>query len=139
MQLLKWLVAQPSRVAAAIVIGTAAACRADQIGSHQAQIEAFRADGGFCGGDYYGAPAGAGPHRGLGVARRIAQLSYRSPAELDLRFGSSAQIGEDPYGWPSTTMPTNRPGASTPTATSCSAMPWACLIWDGAEAGLSKP
>ena len=99
MRVLEWLVVQPSRVAAAIVIGTAAACSADQIGSHQAQIEAIRADGGFCGGDYYGAPAGAGPHRGLGVARRIAQLSYRSPAELDLRFGRSAQIGEDPYGW----------------------------------------
>ena len=99
MRVLEWLVAHPERVAAAVVIGTTAAVGADQIGSHGAQIEAIRSDQGFRGGDYYGAAAGEGPHRGLGVARRIAQLSYRSRAELELRFGRSAQVREDPFAW----------------------------------------
>ena len=42
--MLEQLVAHPERVAAAVVIGTTAAVGADQIGSHEAQIEAIRAD-----------------------------------------------------------------------------------------------
>ena len=99
MRVLEWLVAHPERVAAALVIGTTAALGADQIGSHEAQIEAIRADQRFRGGDYYGARAGEGPHRGLGMARRIAQLSYRSRTEMELRFGRSPQIREDPFAW----------------------------------------
>lgn len=37
--------------------------------------------------------------RGLGMARRIAQLSYRSRTEMELRFGRSPQIREDPFAW----------------------------------------
>jgi homoserine O-acetyltransferase len=99
MRVLEWLVPHPERVAAALVIGTTAAVGADQIGSHEAQIEAIRADQRFRGGDDYGARAGEGPHRGLGVARRIAQLSYRSRTEMELRFGRSPQIREDPFAW----------------------------------------
>jgi homoserine O-acetyltransferase len=99
MRVLEWLVAHPERVAEALVIGTTAALGADQIGSHEAQIEAIRADQRFRGGKDYGARAGEGPHRGLGVARRIAQLSYRSRAELELRFGRSPQNREDPFAW----------------------------------------
>jgi homoserine O-acetyltransferase len=72
---------------------------ADQIGFHDAQIAAIRADGAFCGGDYYDAAPGKGPHRGLGVARRIAHLTYRSGAELEERFGRSHQHPENPYNW----------------------------------------
>ena len=42
------------------------------------------------------APAGCGPHVGLGVARRIAHATYRSQPELNLRFGRRAQPGEQP-------------------------------------------
>ena len=52
---------------------------------------------GWRGGDYHDAPPGHGPHRGLGVARRIAHLSYRSAFELGERFGRRAQDGEDPW------------------------------------------
>tara|TARA_A100001388_G_C28738950_1_gene485768 strand:- start:1013 stop:1510 length:498 start_codon:yes stop_codon:yes gene_type:complete len=34
----------------------------------------------------------------MGLARRIAHLTYRSETELDLRFGRSPQRDEDPYG-----------------------------------------
>ncbi|MEY4351871.1 MAG: hypothetical protein RLZZ609_112 [Cyanobacteriota bacterium] len=99
MRVLEWLVAHPQAVASAIVIGAAAAVGADQIGFHDAQIAAIRADGAFCGGDYYDAAPGKGPHRGLGVARRIAHLTYRSGAELEERFGRSHQHPENPYNW----------------------------------------
>jgi homoserine O-acetyltransferase len=99
MRVLEWLIAHPERLASALVIGTTAAVGADQIGSHEAQLAAIRADPGFRGGDYYALPDGEGPHRGLGVARRIAQLTYRSPQELEMRFGRSPQAQEDPYAW----------------------------------------
>jgi homoserine O-acetyltransferase len=60
------------------------------------QIEAIRADPNFRGGDYYDAPPGGGPHRGLGIARRIGHLSYRSEAELQERFGRRTQGTTDP-------------------------------------------
>jgi homoserine O-acetyltransferase len=99
MRVLEWLVAHPQRLASGIVIGSTAAVGADQIGSHEAQIAAIRADRGFQGGDYYNLPDGEGPHRGLGVARRIALLTYRSRQELELRFGRQPQTQEDPYAW----------------------------------------
>jgi homoserine O-acetyltransferase len=52
-------------------------------------------DPAFSGGDYYGATA---PLGGLGIARRIAHITYRSEPELDVRFGREAQRGEDPLG-----------------------------------------
>lgn len=99
MRVLEWLLARPQSVSSAIVIGAAASVGADQIGSHAAQIAAIRADGNFRGGDYYDAPPGAGPHRGLGVARRIAHLTYRSSAEMEERFGRRHQDQENPYDW----------------------------------------
>jgi len=99
MRVLEWLVAHPQRVACGLVIGATAALGADAIGSHEAQIAAITADGRFRGGDYYDAPPGEGPHRGLGVARRIAQLSYRSRVEMQMRFGRTHQAEEDPYAW----------------------------------------
>ena len=99
MRVLEWMVAHPERVRAGLVIGTTAVVGADQIGSHAAQIAAIRADAGFFGGDYYDAAPGEGPHRGLGVARRIAHLSYRSELDLEQRFGRDGQNGENPYAW----------------------------------------
>ena len=51
---------------------------------------------GGAGGDYHDAEPGDGPTAGLGVARRIAHLTYRSAFELQDRFGNDAQEGEDP-------------------------------------------
>src|SRR5699024_11324269 len=47
------------------------------------------------GGEYY---AGALPDGGLAAARRMAQLTYRGEMEVDVRFGTSAQAGENPLG-----------------------------------------
>jgi len=96
MRVLEWMVRYPERVGSGLVLGTTAAVSADQIGTHETQIAAIAGDVNFRGGDYYDAPPGHGPHIGMGIARRIAHLTYRSEAELDLRFGRQPQTGEDP-------------------------------------------
>jgi homoserine O-acetyltransferase len=97
MRAAEWAAGEPDRVAGLVLLATCAAATADQIGLSATQISAIAADAGFAGGDYYDAPAGGGPHLGLGVARRMAHLSYRSEAELGTRFGRASQRGEDPF------------------------------------------
>ncbi|QBI18116.1 homoserine O-acetyltransferase [Egibacter rhizosphaerae] len=96
MRALEWAVTHPDRVRRAVVIGCGAQSSAEQIALSEIQIRAIRLDPGFRGGDYYDAPAGPGPHEGLGVARRLGQVTYRSERELAERFGRAPQDGEDP-------------------------------------------
>ncbi|MBK1786673.1 homoserine O-acetyltransferase MetX [Prauserella cavernicola] len=96
MRALEWGVAHPGRVRRLAVLAAPARSSADQIGWTSAQLTAIRADPGWRGGDYYYAPRGDGPHRGLGIARRIAHLTYRGEPELDDRFGARPQHGENP-------------------------------------------
>jgi len=97
MRALEWAATEPDRVERLFLLACPAATSADQIAWVHPQLSAIRADAGWRGGDYYDAPAGQGPHLGLGVARRMAHLSYRSPFELASRFGRQAQPGEDPW------------------------------------------
>jgi homoserine O-acetyltransferase len=94
MRALEWAVSLPSRVASVLVLASTARASAEQIAWAAPQLHAIRADPDFRGGDYYSAPSG--PHRGLGIARRIAHVTYRSEPELDRRFGHEAQGAEDP-------------------------------------------
>ena len=96
MRVLEWMVGHRQRVRAGLLLGTTAAVSGDQIGTHHTQIAAIESDPAFRGGDYYDAPDGDGPHRGLGIARRIAHLTYRTESELDLRFGRAHQTEEYP-------------------------------------------
>ncbi|WP_026876196.1 homoserine O-acetyltransferase MetX [Jiangella gansuensis] len=96
MRALEWAVTHPDRVSGLLLAATCAAASAEQIGLCSAQAHAVRADARFRGGDYYDAGPGGGPSAGLGVARRIAHLSYRSEPELQARFGRLPQDGEDP-------------------------------------------
>ena len=97
MRALEWAATAPDRVERLCLLASPAATSADQIGWAAPQLAAIRSDPGWRGGDYHDAPPGHGPHRGLGVARRIAHLSYRSALELDERFGRSPQGDEDPW------------------------------------------
>jgi homoserine O-acetyltransferase len=97
MRVLEWMVRHPDRVRGGLVLGSTAAVSADQIGTHAVQIDAILADPAFRGGDFYDAPDGEGPHVGMGLARRIAHLTYRCETELGERFGRDPQEGEDPY------------------------------------------
>lgn len=94
----EWAVSHPERVERMVVVACGAAASAEQIALCAVQAEAIRADPLFRGGDYYDRPASQGPRRGLGLARRIGHISYRSEIELAGRFGRQAQTGEDPFG-----------------------------------------
>ncbi|MCK0093346.1 homoserine O-acetyltransferase [Rhodococcus sp. HNM0563] len=95
MRSLEWVVTHPSRVRAALVLAVGARATADQIGVQSTQIAAIMADPDWQGGDYY--ETGRRPETGLGVARRMAHLSYRSEEELDSRFANLPQDDEDPW------------------------------------------
>jgi len=95
MRSLEWAVMHPSRVGAALVLATGAAATADQIGTQSVQLDAIRSDPGWLGGDYHDTHV-AGPTVGLGIARRIAHLTYRSEQELEIRFSRHPQSGEQP-------------------------------------------
>ena len=98
MRALEWAATEPDRVRRAFVLAACATATADQIAWCAPQLAAIRSDPHFRGGDYYDAAPGDGPAAGLGVARRIAHVTYRSALELDARFGRSHQPGEDPIG-----------------------------------------
>ncbi|MFD1721713.1 homoserine O-acetyltransferase MetX [Amnibacterium endophyticum] len=98
MHALEWAVTAPERVDRLAVLAAPARSTADSIALNSVQTEAVRADQRFRGGDYYGAADGDGPHRGLALARRMALLNYRSPSELNDRFGRSWQSEVSPLG-----------------------------------------
>lgn len=79
------------RVRSALILATGAAATADQIGTQTAQMLAITNDPLWCGGDYL--VESMSPVDGLGLARRIAHLTYRSEAELEQRFGREPQAG----------------------------------------------
>jgi len=98
MQALEWAVTHPERVERVAVLAAPPISSADQIALNSVQNEAIRTDPAFAGGNYYAAPDGGGPHRGLALARRMALLNYRSPTELNDRFERSWQSGLSPLG-----------------------------------------
>ena len=98
MRVLEWAVGEPDRLRSGVVLAAGAYATAEQIGWCSPQIMAITSDPGWRGGDYHDAPDGEGPHAGLGVARRIAHVTYRSEEELADRFGRSAQGDEQPLG-----------------------------------------
>ncbi|MGW3687366.1 homoserine O-acetyltransferase MetX [Streptomyces sp. NPDC005125] len=96
MRALEWAVSRPDRTGSLLVLAAPAAASAEQIAWGAVQISAIRTDPGWRGGHYHAASPGSGPHHGLGLARRIAHVTYRSEPELGARFGRQAQAGEDP-------------------------------------------
>ena len=94
MRALEWCVEFADRVDSAVVLAVAAAASADQIALCSIQARAIRVDAAFARGDYY--DRGERPTAGLAIARAIGQVSYRTGAELDARFGRRDQDGEEP-------------------------------------------
>ncbi|WP_375481168.1 homoserine O-acetyltransferase [uncultured Jatrophihabitans sp.] len=93
MRALEWAAGHPGRVSAALVLAVGAAASADQLATQYTQVSAIRSDPAWVGGDYLwrGPFDTDGPRDGLGTARRIAHLTYRSELELDTRFGREVQ------------------------------------------------
>lgn len=92
MRSLEWAIDHPDRVAAICTIGSSAVATGDQIGGASIQIRAIKSDPYFNGGDYY--EQESGPVSGMGIARRIAHLTYRTESEMDVRFGREIQGDE---------------------------------------------
>lgn len=94
MRTLEWVAGFPDRVGTAVAFATSGYATAEQIGWSQTQILAIRNDPWFHGGDYYDREQG--PEAGLGIARRIAHITYRSELELHERFDRDVQ--DEPAG-----------------------------------------
>jgi homoserine O-acetyltransferase len=97
MQSLEWAVMYPERVGSLVTIASAASASPWQIGWSQAGRLAIVQDPRWRGGDYYGAEPGDGPHEGLMLARRIAQIHYRSDQSFERRFGRSTHDRLDSF------------------------------------------
>lgn len=97
MRALEWAVMCPDKVKRLMPVATTAQTSADQIAWAHTQLAAIESDANFRGGNYYDAGPGGGPHRGLSIARQIAQTTYRSAHELSARFGQERQGDEDPW------------------------------------------
>ncbi|MFF3000147.1 homoserine O-acetyltransferase [Streptomyces sp. NPDC057950] len=97
MRALEWAVSHPERTQALLLLATTAAASAEQIAWANIQLHAIRSDPHWRGGDYHGAGPGLGPHAGLGLARRLAHVTYRSEPELQVRFSRAPQGTEDPW------------------------------------------
>ncbi|MEZ4299852.1 MAG: homoserine O-acetyltransferase [Polyangiaceae bacterium] len=81
MQVLEWALLYPELVGSIIPIATAGRHSAWCVALHEAQRQAIMLDPDFKGGDYDAQPA-----RGIGIARTVAMISYRSDAEYAARF-----------------------------------------------------
>lgn len=91
---LEWAVGHPEMVRSALILAVGARATADQIGTQTTQIQAITSDPHWLGGDYH--DSDVEPEAGLGIARRIAHLTYRTEIELDSRFANQPQAEEDP-------------------------------------------
>lgn len=91
---IEWAVDMPERVRRLIVVASGAHTTAEQAAWAHTQLRAIELDPAWQGGDYYTSPDK--PSSGLALARQIAHTTYRSPEELDTRFGRRPQGDEDP-------------------------------------------
>ncbi|MFF3934703.1 homoserine O-acetyltransferase MetX [Streptomyces phaeofaciens] len=95
MRAVEWAVSYPQRTSSLLLLATTTAAGAEQIAWANVQLHAIRGDPNWRGGDYH--DTGRGPHAGLGLARRIAHVTYRSEPELQVRFARTPQGTEDPW------------------------------------------
>src|ERR1700719_1546004 len=89
MQVLQWAATYPDRVFAALPIATAARHSSQNIAFHELGRQAVMADPDWRHGRYF--EEGIYPHRGLGVARMAAHITYLSDAALHRKFGRRMQ------------------------------------------------
>jgi len=90
MQVLEWATTYPERVRSIVPIASCMQATAQQIAWGVIGRRAILLDPKWRGGDYYDAVAGDGPSEGLGVARQIAQVTFRSDNVFTARFGRAA-------------------------------------------------
>jgi homoserine O-acetyltransferase/O-succinyltransferase len=89
MQALQWASAYPQRVFSALPIACATRHSAQNIAFHEVGRQAVMADPDWRQGRYF--EHDVKPHRGLGVARMAAHITYLSDAALHRKFGRRLQ------------------------------------------------
>src|SRR6202011_867326 len=89
MQALQWTAAYPNRVFSALAVACSTRHSAQNIAFHELGRQAVMADPDWRGGRYF--EEGTHPHRGLGVARMAAHITYLSDAALHRKFGRRMQ------------------------------------------------
>jgi homoserine O-acetyltransferase/O-succinyltransferase len=92
MQALEWAATHPDTVRSFVAISVGARHSAWAIGLNEVARRAIMADPRWAGGRY---PAAEQPETGLGLARAIAMLSYRSFDSLEARFGRERRAVDD--------------------------------------------
>jgi homoserine O-acetyltransferase len=94
MQALQWTAAYPERVFSTLAIACSTRHSAQNIAFHELGRQAVMADPDWHNGRYF--EQGTHPHRGLGVARMAAHITYLSDAALHRKFGRRMQDRELP-------------------------------------------
>jgi homoserine O-acetyltransferase len=84
MQALEWAATYPERVRSFVAIAVGTRHSAWAIGLNEVARRAITSDPAWMGGEY---PVGTQPEAGLGLARAVAMLSYRSVDSLEAKFG----------------------------------------------------
>ena len=87
MQAIEWAITYPQRVGSLVAIATCTQSTAQQIAWGAIGRHALRLDPAWRGGDYYDAGIGEGPWQGLAIARKVAQVTFRSDNVFTDRFG----------------------------------------------------
>src|ERR1700728_4267414 len=94
MQALQWTAAYPERVFSALAVACSTRHSAQNIAFHELGRQAVMADPDWHHGRYF--EQGTHPHRGLGVARMGAHITYLSDAALHRKFGRKFQDRSNP-------------------------------------------
>ena len=95
MQALQWTIAQPKRVAHAIVIAGAPKLSPQNIAFNEVARQAIITDPDFHGGHYY--EHNTRPTRGLRVARMVGHITYLSDDDMASKFGRQLKNGRLGY------------------------------------------
>ncbi len=84
MQAVLWSIMYPERVGAAVVVACPPRLTSQNIAFNEIARQAIMRDPDFAAGRYYG---GAGPRRGLAVARMLGHVTYLSNEDMERKFG----------------------------------------------------
>lgn len=97
MQVLRWTIDQPERVANAVIIASAPKLSAQNIAFNEVARQAIRRDPEFHGGRYHA--HGVVPEVGLSLARMVGHITYLSDDAMRDKFGRDLRAATYQYGF----------------------------------------
>lgn len=90
MQSLEWAIAYPDFMDSIMVIAAPGYASSQSIAYNKVGREAIVLDPDWLGGNYYG---GAGPEKGLAIARAVGMITYQSEVSMEGKFGRKRRNG----------------------------------------------